>query len=46
VWLGAAAQSNVDEGAEAMSKSDLLTAEHLGTRVADQTRIYRAGSDL
>ena len=32
--LGAMAQSNADEGAEAMQLSDLRTAEHLGARVA------------
>ncbi len=32
--LGAMAQSNADQGAEAMRQSDLLTAEHLGARVA------------
>lgn len=33
-WLGAMAQSNVDQGAEEIIESDLLTAEHLGRRVA------------
>jgi NAD(P)H dehydrogenase (quinone) len=36
-WLGAMAQSNVDQGAEAIVESDLLTAEHLGRRVASIT---------
>ncbi|MCF2531616.1 flavodoxin family protein [Yinghuangia soli] len=34
VWLGAAAQSNGDEGPEAAHPSDLATADHLGRRVA------------
>ncbi|MBT0963966.1 flavodoxin family protein [Denitromonas iodatirespirans] len=33
-FVGAMAQSNADEGAEAMQLSDLRTAEHLGARVA------------
>lgn len=34
-WLGAGAQSNVDEGADAAPReSDLATARHLGQRVA------------
>lgn len=34
-WLGAAAQSNVDQGPDmAPPESDLATARHLGTRVA------------
>ena len=32
--LGAMAQSNADQGAEALQLSDLRTAEHLGARVA------------
>ncbi|KAB8196384.1 NADPH-dependent FMN reductase [Nonomuraea phyllanthi] len=39
VWLGAAASSNVDQGPEEMSESDLRTAEHLGKRVAEQARL-------
>lgn len=35
-FLGAAAQSNADQGADvAPSQSDLRTAEHLGARVAE-----------
>lgn len=41
--LGACAQSNVDEKPEAMSGSDLATAEHLGRRVATCTRQFAAG---
>jgi multimeric flavodoxin WrbA len=38
-WLGAAAQSNADEGPEfAPPEFDLLTAEHLGQRVAEVTQ--------
>ncbi len=33
-YLGAMAQSNADQGAEAMQASDLATARHLGERVA------------
>jgi multimeric flavodoxin WrbA len=37
-WLGAGAQSNVDQGPElAPPASDLRTAEHLGRRVAETT---------
>jgi multimeric flavodoxin WrbA len=36
-FAGAMAQSNNDQGAEAMRESDLLTAEHLGRRVAEAT---------
>lgn len=34
-FLGAMAQSNVDQGADGMRESDLKTAEHLGRRVAE-----------
>jgi NAD(P)H dehydrogenase (quinone) len=37
-FSGAMAQSNADEGADAMVESDLLTAAHLGRRVAEQAR--------
>ena len=33
-WLGAMAQSNVDQGIEGIAESDLRTAAHLGERVA------------
>jgi multimeric flavodoxin WrbA len=37
-WLGAAAQSNVDQGPDlAPPESDLATARHLGRRVAEVT---------
>ena len=42
-FSGAAAQSNADQGADAVHKSDIATAEHLGRRVAEQTRIVIAG---
>ena len=42
VWLGAAAQSNIDQGPEIVPPpSDLQTAEHLGTRVAEITNIFK-----
>ncbi|MFH7596676.1 flavodoxin family protein [Streptomyces racemochromogenes] len=40
---GAAAQSNADEGPEAVHKADIATAEHLGRRVAEHTRVVIAG---
>ncbi|MFD7030458.1 flavodoxin family protein [Streptomyces sp. NPDC059917] len=40
---GAAAQSNSDQGVEGVHKADLLTAEHLGRRVAETTRVFLAG---
>ena len=39
IWLGAAAQSNADQGAEEMNKGDLLTGAHLGHRVAEQAHL-------
>lgn len=46
-WLGAAAQSNVDAGPEqAPPKADLLTAEHLGRRVAEITLRFVQGVAL
>lgn len=43
-FLGAAAQSNADEGADvAPPPADLLTAEHLGQRVATVARQLVAG---
>ncbi|MFJ1971597.1 flavodoxin family protein [Streptomyces sp. NPDC087903] len=43
VFAGAAAQSNVDEGPEAVHKADLATAEHLGRRVAETARVFLQG---
>ncbi|MEW1638869.1 flavodoxin family protein [Streptomyces sp. NPDC093801] len=40
---GAAAQTNADEGPEAVHKADIETAEHLGRRVAEHTRVVVAG---
>lgn len=45
-WLGAMAQSNVDEGPEvAPVESDLRTAAHLGQRVAEVASQFRRGLD-
>jgi multimeric flavodoxin WrbA len=42
-YAGAMAQSNVDQGADAIIDSDLKTAAHLGRRVAElATRLARA----
>lgn len=43
VFLGAAAQTNVDEGPEAVHKADIATAEHLGRRVAETAKVFLAG---
>lgn len=46
-WIGAAAQSNTDEGPEtAPPESDLATARHLGRRVAQVTREFVRGRNL
>lgn len=43
-WLGAAAQSNTDQGADvAPPESDLSTARHLGKRVAEVTLQFIRG---
>lgn len=43
-WLGAAAQSNTDQGPDlAPPESDLLTARHLGRRVAQVTLQFVGG---
>lgn len=43
-WLGAAAQSNVDQGPEvAPPEADLATARHLGRRVAEVTAQFVRG---
>ncbi|CAN7211510.1 MULTISPECIES: flavodoxin family protein [Ensifer] len=43
-WLGAGAQSNVDQGADlAPPASDLATARHLGQRVAEATLQFVRG---
>ncbi|MEV5902933.1 flavodoxin family protein [Streptomyces sp. NBC_00080] len=43
VFLGAAAQTNVDEGPDAVHKADVATAEHLGRRVAETAKVFLAG---
>ncbi|MFD9071300.1 flavodoxin family protein [Streptomyces lasiicapitis] len=42
-FSGAAAQTNSDEGADAVHKADIATAEHLGRRVTETARIVTAG---
>ncbi|TVL94336.1 flavodoxin family protein [Streptomyces sp. SAJ15] len=42
-FLGAAAQSNDDQGPEGVHKADIATADHLGRRVAEQARVQIAG---
>ncbi|MFC9056435.1 flavodoxin family protein [Streptomyces sp. NPDC057074] len=42
-FLGAGAQTPVDAGPEAVHKADILTAERLGSRVARQAAVFRAG---
>ncbi|WP_075780002.1 flavodoxin family protein [Streptomyces acidiscabies] len=42
-FLGAAAQSNQDQGVEGVHKAALATAAELGKRVAEVARVYAAG---
>ncbi|WP_406451280.1 flavodoxin family protein [Streptomyces sp. NBC_01622] len=42
-FLGAAAQSNADQGPEGVTVSDIATAEALGRRVADAAATWVAG---
>ncbi|MEV0642474.1 flavodoxin family protein [Streptomyces sp. NPDC050619] len=42
-FMGVGAQSPTDAGPEAVHKSDIATAEHLGARVARQAAVFRAG---
>lgn len=42
-FLGAAAQSNQDQGAEGVHKADIATAAELGKRVVEVARVYAAG---
>ncbi|WP_424211577.1 flavodoxin family protein [Streptomyces sp. BI20] len=42
-FSGAAAQSNSDEGPDAVHKADIATAEHLGARVARAALVRNAG---
>ncbi|SEM49007.1 flavodoxin family protein [Streptacidiphilus jiangxiensis] len=39
-FLGAAAQTNVDEGPDAVHKADIATAEHLGRRLAETAKRF------
>ncbi|WP_167156579.1 flavodoxin family protein [Streptomyces sp. MBT27] len=42
-FAGAAAQTNNDEGPEAVHKADIATAEHLGRRIAETARVFVSG---
>ncbi|MEU2427880.1 flavodoxin family protein [Streptomyces sp. NPDC007851] len=42
-FLGAAAQSNQDQGVEGVHKADIATAAELGKRVVEVARVYAAG---
>ncbi|MEW2248726.1 flavodoxin family protein [Streptomyces sp. NPDC058733] len=42
-FSGAAAQTNADEGPEAVHKADIATAEHLGRRVAETAATFLRG---
>ncbi|WP_369392119.1 flavodoxin family protein [Streptomyces sp. CG1] len=42
-FSGAAAQSNNDQGPEAVHKADIATAEHLGRRVTETARVFAQG---
>ncbi|MFI8105089.1 flavodoxin family protein [Streptomyces sp. NPDC086023] len=42
-FSGAGAQTNSDEGPDAVHKADVATAEHLGRRVAETARVLLAG---
>ncbi|MGA6157091.1 flavodoxin family protein [Stenotrophomonas sp. NPDC087984] len=44
VFAGAAAQTNSDEGPEAVHKADVATAGHLGRRVAETAKVFARGS--
>ncbi|MFE0462409.1 NAD(P)H-dependent oxidoreductase [Kitasatospora sp. NPDC058965] len=43
LFLGAGAQTNIDQGADAVHKADVATAEHLGRRIAEQARVFVTG---
>lgn len=43
VFTGAAAQTNADQGPEAVHKADVATAEHLGRRVAETAKVFAHG---
>jgi multimeric flavodoxin WrbA len=42
-FAGAGAQTNIDEGPDAVHKSDIATAEHLGRRIAETARVFVKG---
>ncbi|MEU9100289.1 flavodoxin family protein [Streptomyces sp. NPDC048361] len=42
-FAGAGAQTNSDQGPEAVHKADIATAEHLGRRVTETARVFLAG---
>ncbi|MCX5385938.1 flavodoxin family protein [Streptomyces sp. NBC_00083] len=42
-FSGAGAQTNSDQGPEAVHKADVATAEHLGRRVTETARVFLAG---
>lgn len=42
-FAGAAAQTNADEGPDAVHKADIATAEHLGRRVTETTTVFLRG---
>ncbi|MFE4860415.1 NAD(P)H-dependent oxidoreductase [Streptomyces sp. NPDC056670] len=42
-FAGAGAQTNNDEGPEAVHKADIATAEHLGRRIAETARVFVSG---
>ncbi|MFC5216213.1 flavodoxin family protein [Streptomyces coerulescens] len=42
-FAGAAAQTNADQGPEAVHKADVATAEHLGRRVTETARTFALG---
>ncbi|WP_210588084.1 flavodoxin family protein [Streptomyces sp. GESEQ-35] len=42
-FTGAAAQTNTDQGPEAVHKADVETAEHLGRRVAETAKVFARG---
>ncbi|MFE2446391.1 flavodoxin family protein [Streptomyces melanosporofaciens] len=44
VFAGAAAQTNSDEGPEAVHKADVATAGHLGRRVTETAKVFARGS--
>jgi NAD(P)H dehydrogenase (quinone) len=45
-FAGAMAQSNAEQGADTMAESDLMTAEHLGRRVAEIALRYHQDAQV